>query len=239
MRLLITRPEEDGERLAQALRARGHEPVMLPLMDIVPRPLGPLPLAGVQALIATSRNALRALADNAAFAAAKRLPVYCVGEASAALAEKLGFKDVRTGSGTAKDLVPLIARTAKLQGGTLLYLTGEQIAFDLLPVLSALRFDVRRIVIYASEENSHDPDALGDILRAGLDGVVLMSPRTAQIFARLFQSAGGADIRDLTCYCYSQAVARPLEHIDRLRIYVARQPQEGDLLALIGDGGAA
>jgi uroporphyrinogen-III synthase len=239
MRLLITRPEEDGERLADALRSRGHEPVMLPLMEIVAKPLGPLPLSGVQALIATSRNALRALAENTAFAAAKRLPVYCVGEATSALAAELGFKDVHTGAGTAKDLVPLIARTAKPQGGTLLYLTGEQIAFDLLPVLSALRFTVRRIVIYAARENSQKPEALAELLRAGLDGVVLMSPRTSQIFARLFQSAGGADIRDLTCYCYSQAVARPLEHIDRLRIYVARQPQEGDLLALIGDGRAA
>lgn len=238
MRLLITRPEEDGERFAQTLRARGHDPVLMPLMDVALKPLDPIPLGGVQALIATSRNALRGLAQNASLAAAKRLPLYCVGEATAKLADKLGFKDVRTGAGTAKDLMPLIARTAKPQGGTLLYLTGEQIAFDLLPVLRALRFDIHRIVIYASSQTAQNPQALADILRTGLDGVVLMSPRTAEIFARLFQSAGGADIRDLTCYCYSQAVARPLEHIERLRIYVASQPQEGDLLALIGDGRA-
>ena len=234
MRILITRPEEDGERLAETLRALGHEPVLLPLLAIELLALPPIPLGGVQALIATSRNALRGLAANAAFAGARRLPVYCVGEGTAALAAELGFRHIHQGSGTGKELVPLIARTAKPQAGTLLYLTGEQIAFDLLPVLTALRFDARRTIIYAAQENSRAWKAFPGILRDGLDGVVLMSPRTAQIFATLFQSTTPADIRGLTCYCYSQAVAKPLEQIEELQLYVARQPVEADLLALIG-----
>ena len=34
MRLLVTRPEQDGERTAAALRARGHEALLAPLMRI-------------------------------------------------------------------------------------------------------------------------------------------------------------------------------------------------------------
>jgi len=110
MRLIITRPAEDAARMADELRRLGHEPDIHPLLDIacltVPAPA----LHGVAALIATSRNALRSLAASEALAAARRLPVFCVGEATAAAARQLGFADIRTGPGTAKDLVPLIRR---------------------------------------------------------------------------------------------------------------------------------
>jgi uroporphyrinogen-III synthase len=236
MRLLITRPQEDGGRLAEQLCDLGHEPVVLPLIEIAYAELPELPLDGVQALIATSRNALRGLRRNAAFVAAKDLPVYAVGDATAAFATDLGFTDVRTGAGTAKDLAPLIARTAKPGGGTLLYLTGEDIAFDLAGVLAALRFDIRRIVLYAARKNAEARQSLSANLSGGLDGVLLMSQRTSQFFAELLPTLPPGYIRGLTCYCYSQAVAKPLEHIEGLRLFVASRPRQADLLALIGPG---
>jgi uroporphyrinogen-III synthase len=238
MRLLVTRPEEDGAQLAERLRALGHEPVLLPLLDVTFPPLDALRLDGVQALIATSRNALRALARNEAFHAAKTLPVYCVGDATAALAEEMGFRQIHAGPGNAKELAPVIARTAKPGAGPLLYLTGEHIAFDLAAVLSALRFTVRREIVYRAETTDAAP-LLATHFAAGLDGVVLMSPRTAQIFAAFFKTLPAGDIRALTCYCYSPAVAKPLmEQEERglsgLRLFVAERPTEADLLSLIG-----
>jgi uroporphyrinogen-III synthase len=243
MRLLITRPEEDGGRLAGHARALGWEPVLLPLLKIEHLGTPALPLDGVQALIATSRNALRALGGNASFEAAKRLPIYCVGEATAALAEELGFEHRHVGEGTGRELVPLIARTAKPDAGALLYLTGEHIAFDLASVLAALRFTVRRTILYRAVENSESGQLLAAYLRQGLHGAVLMSPRTAEIFANLLTANllttnGQAAIRDLTCYCYSAAVAKPLEDFKGLRLQIAARPVESDLLSLIDSAAA-
>jgi uroporphyrinogen-III synthase len=234
MRLLVTRPAEDGKRLAERVRALGHEPVMMPLLDIAFPELPPLRLDDVQALIATSRNALRGLARNGAFKAATRLPVYCVGEATAALADELGFRQIHAGpGGGAKDLVPLIARTAKPGQGALLYLTGEHIAFDLAAVLAALRFTVRREILYRAEKTDAAP-LVADQFAVGLDGVVLLSPRTAEAFATVCETLPADCIRDLTCYCYSQAVAKPLRTLPGLRLSVASAPAEADLLSLIG-----
>ena len=235
MRLLITRPEEDGGKLAEQLAARGHEPVLLPLLEIHFAELPPLPLAGLQALIATSRNALRALRRNAAFAEARALPVYCVGTATAGYAAELGFADVRIGAGTGRDLAVLIPATARVEAGALLHLTGEHIAFDLAEALSRHGFDVRRAVLYTARENAAAGPALAGLLAAGLDGAILMSPRTAQVFAGLIEGVPPAHIRGLTCYCYSQAVAKPLETVPGLRLSVAAHPNEADLLAIIGD----
>ena len=63
MRLLVTRPEPDAGREAEALAARGHEAVLAPLLKIEFTRDVPLDFAGVQALIVTSRNALRAMAS--------------------------------------------------------------------------------------------------------------------------------------------------------------------------------
>ena len=234
MRLLITRPEEDGSRLADRLVALGHEPVMLPLLTLIFPEQPALPLAGVQALIATSRNALRGLARNAAFDAAKAVPIYCVGDATAAFAAELGFADIRIGAGSAVDLAALITATARPYAGALLYLTGEQVAFDLASELSAQDFEVRRIVLYRAEANTEAGSALAAHLRAGIDGVILMSPRTAEIFAALYSALPARDIRGLTSYCYSKSVAKPLEDRPALHLSVAARPTETDLLALIG-----
>jgi uroporphyrinogen-III synthase len=239
MRLLITRPKEDGGGLAESLAELGHEPYVLPLIEIAYPELPEIALDGVQAIIATSRNALRALRRNAAFAAAKALPVYAVGEGTGAFAADLDFAEVRIGAGTGRDLVPLIAKTARPEAGALLYLTGEEVAFDLAGALSALGYDIRRVVAYGVRENPEAPARFDGLTRVGLDGVLVMSPRTGQVLARLLEASPPGDIRDLTCYCYSQAVAKPLEHIPGLRLSVARQPRVADLLELIDDGDTA
>ena len=62
VRLLLTRPEPDAARTAAALRARGHEPIVAPLLAIEivsDADLGAGPWA---AILVTSANAVRAIA---------------------------------------------------------------------------------------------------------------------------------------------------------------------------------
>lgn len=238
MRLLVTRSGADAERQAARLTALGHEPLIHPLLEIDYPRLGPLPLSGVQALILTSRNALRGLSQNGALAAAKRLPAFCVGEGTAGAAREMGFARVFIGEGAAKDLVPLIAQSIRPEHGALLYLTGTHLAFDLEAPLTQLGFTVRRTVLYdAREADAAAASRLAQDLRAGVDGVILMSPRGAAIFTSIVISlALEREVRAIKCYCYSDAIAEPLRKINGLTIAVCRRPTEADLLALIGPG---
>ena len=74
MRILITRPIEDGKEIAARLVERGHQAVLAPLLT--PRfHEGPEPdLKGVQALLATSANGIRALARLAGIVASPAAP---------------------------------------------------------------------------------------------------------------------------------------------------------------------
>ena len=65
-----------------------------------------------------------------------------------------------------------------------------------------------------------------------LDGVILMSPRTAKIFAALLARHGlVTQGTRLVCYCLSEAVAEVVSRLDGVR--VAARPREEDVLALV------
>lgn len=237
MRLLVTRPAEDAQRQAMQLKRLGHTPLMLPLLEMIYPPLTQLNLKGVQALIVTSRNALRGLSANGAFEAAKLLPLYCVGEGTAELAAQIGFSRVVSGDGRASSLVPLISHALRPADGALLYLTGQHLAFDLETPLIKAGFLVPRVICYEARElHPGRARALAEMLRGReVDGIILMSPRTASIFARVIKRFEvEEEARAITCYCYSEAIAKPLGDLDGLTIAISSHPKEADLMKLIG-----
>src|SRR6267378_1808470 len=88
LRALVTRPRAVAESLADALAARGIAAIIEPLLQIHYRS-GPEPdFAGVQAILCTSANGVRALAR---LTAERALPLFAVGDTSAARARDDGF----------------------------------------------------------------------------------------------------------------------------------------------------
>lgn len=234
MRLLVTRPEPDATREAELLAARGHEAVLAPLLTIEFDRAAPLQLEGAQALLMTSRNALRALAAHPAFGEALKLPLVAVGDATAGEAQALGFADVTIGPGTGAKLAKLIVSELEPGRGPLVHLSGEAIAFDLKSTLEAEGFTVRRFVLYRAIPTGALPDEAVNRLTAGaLDGVILMSPRTAKTFADLVIGHGlVTQAKGLVCYCLSEAVAGAVRPLGS-EIRVAARPREEDILALL------
>ena len=190
MRLLVTRPEPDAGREAELLAARGHHPVLAPLLEIE-FAHRPLPLAGAQALIVTSRNAVRALASHPDLGEALKLPLFAVGDATAGTARDLGFAEVTIGPGTAATLAALIASDLDREHGPLVHLAGETLAYDLKAALEGQGFAMRKVVLYrAVPADALPPQALAPLAAGRLDGVILMSPRTAKTFAALVEKHG-------------------------------------------------
>lgn len=83
--VLVTRPEPGASATARALAGRGFEPIVLPLTRTEPVACGPLGDQAYDALALTSANAIRHASVELTGRAAA-LPVYAVGEATAAAA---------------------------------------------------------------------------------------------------------------------------------------------------------
>jgi uroporphyrinogen-III synthase len=231
MRLLVTRPEDDASLQAAALTARGHEIVLAPLLQIwFEQP--PLDLDGLQAVIVTSRNALRALERHPQKKEVLELPIYAVGEATARAAVDMGFLEVAVGSGNAAGLAQVICDATEPGRGALLHLSGEDLAFDLASALPD--YELRRAVIYRAVAAKELPGEIPQLLREGkLDGAILMSPRTATTLVSLLRRHDVLEpAARLICYCLSKAVAEAASPLGAV-LRVPGKPREEDILALI------
>jgi uroporphyrinogen-III synthase len=240
MRLLVTRPEPDALRLRALLEEAGHEATVEPLLSLSFDDAEPIDLDGAQALIATSRNALRALKANPVLAEARHLPLFAVGKATATEARALGFETVVTGAGTAAELVAHTVSVLDPANGVLVHLAGDTLARDLAGELEAHGFRMRQPVVYRMVPATAFADTtVEDLATHAIDGVLLMSPRTAAVYAGLVTRHGlTAAVRRLPHFCLSEAVTRRLQPLGPVPTHVAEAPRLEELLALIDESAA-
>ncbi len=234
MRLLVTRPEPEAEVLAETLRKAGYKAIVEPMLVIRPIGNARLELTGVNALVVTSSNALRALSSHADLTIMRRLPLFVVGAATAEAARRLGFGEVIEGGGSAETLLPVLA-SAFHSGARLLHLAGDVVAVDLATPLSRSGIALDTAVVYESVACSALSGKLVAALRQSeVDGVILMSPRTAATFVALVkQGSLTGEARRLVYFCISANTASALGDWAPDTIRVADQPDLMSLLALI------
>ena len=187
-RALVTRPREEAETLAAALAARRIESLIEPLLEVRYRDGEKPDLAGAQAVLCTSANGVRALARASG---ERRLPLFAVGEATAARARAAGFDAVESAGGDARDLARLAAERLRPEAGRLVHVCGSVVAGDLAGALARRGFAVERLVLYEARPAESLSAAAVEALREGALGLALFfSPRTAALFARLAAAAG-------------------------------------------------
>jgi uroporphyrinogen-III synthase len=232
MRLLVTRPRDDAESFAQILRARGHEAVVAPLMEVRFAAGPPLPLDGVQALIATSANGVRAAAVRTL---RRDLTVYAVGPQTCEAARQAGFTAVVSADGDSTTLVETVAGNADPAKGMLLHAAGAETAGRVRQALQARGFRVETIILYEALPVAALPaNAAEDLRSKTLDGVLLFSPRSAKTFASLVGTAGLAtECARLIAFCISAATAEALSPLTFARVAIAGTPNQDAILDLI------
>ncbi len=225
--LLITRPHAQAQETAARLSAAGWRCLFAPLLTIEALDWT-LPPAPPQAVLLTSGNAVEALA---ASGLARALPVYAVGARTAARVREQGFAHVYSAEGDAAALVALVTQQCAPGLGALLHLSGDVVAGQLAARLSAVGFWVEQRIVYRALPQKTLPEEVHRALVAGeVVGVLLYSPRSAAILARLLvqPSARAA----LSLYCLSPAIAAAAGPGWR-SVLSAPHPDENSLLEIL------
>jgi uroporphyrinogen-III synthase len=232
MRALVTRPRAESAELAAMLATRGIAAIIEPLIEIHYRSEPAPDLAGAQAILCTSANGVRALAR---LSGERGVPLFTVGDASAARARDAGFARVESAGGSVVDLARLVCERLDPAGGRLLHVAGSTIAGDLAGALRGAGFAVDRAVLY----EAHPSAGLGaETLRALNAGIVdfalFFSPRTAAIFARLADRAEAAEaMRFVTAISLSEAADAALGGLPFRERHIAPRPDQPSLLAAL------
>jgi uroporphyrinogen-III synthase len=239
MAILVTRPQPDNDATAAALRALGHDVLAAPMLRFERVMLTLDAHTQPDAVIVTSANALRALAEQPALPDLLRLPLFAVGDRTAQAAQDAGFAQVMSAQGDAGALRDALVKRAKKHGlkagATLLYLAGADLARDLAGDLGAHGFHVVTQTTYRMAPVTFLPDDVVTAFAAGtIDAVLHYSRRSARAF---FQAAGhdGVEISALALPhgCLSEAVAAVARDAGATQVIAAAAPDEASLFSAL------
>jgi uroporphyrinogen-III synthase len=239
MAVLVTRPHPDDETTAAALRARGFEVLLAPMLRFEPAVFHEDADAHYAAAIVTSANALRGIEPQLKGSPLLKLPLFAVGEHTATAARRIGFEQVIPGNGDAASLRDLVLASVKAKAlkktSPLLYLAGADLARDLAGELGERGFTVVTQTTYRMVPLSSLPRETCDAFAANrVEAVLHYSRRSARAFLESVRAAG-VEISALSIpqCCISAAVASVVRDAGATQVMVAATPDENALFALL------
>jgi uroporphyrinogen-III synthase len=239
MAVLVTRPHPDDETTARALRARGHEVLRAPMLRFEPVAFHDEDDADYGAIIVTSANALRGIEPHLEGSRLLTLPLFAVGEHTAAAARSIGFYNVIPADGDAPALRDRVVASAKARQlkktSPLLYLAGADLARDLAGELGERGFSVVTQTTYRMSPVSSLPRGVVEAFAAnGIEAVLHYSRRSARAF---LQAAGAAGVEisalAIAQCCLSEAVASVVREAGAPQVLVAAAPHENALFEVL------
>ena len=244
MAVLVTRPHPDDEATASALRAKGFEVMLAPMLRFEPVAFHDDEDARYGAVIVTSANALRGIAPHLQDSRLQgsrllKLPLFAVGEHTASAAHRAGFDNVIPASGDAASLRDLVLASVKAKelkkASPLLYLAGADLARDLAGELDERGFTVVTRTTYRMIPVSSLPrEACEAFAASGIEAVLHYSRRSARAFLDAAR-AGGVEISALAIpqCCISAAVASVVRDAGAAQVMAAASSDENALFEVL------
>lgn len=249
-RVLVTRTLEQAGEMARALRTSGAEPVLMPMIELVPaselddldRALSQLD--AYDGLLFTSANAVRFFASRArelglaGSFATLRPRILCVGPQSARTALEAGLPVHLTGSGRGdsesflRELVEILP-----PAGCRFLLPRSDIGRDVVPDgLRAAGADVDVVEAYRNLPARVDRDHLRSMIRLGeLDMLTFASPSAVHNFYALLDDETRALAATLVIGAVGRTTSRAIEREGATVDVVPERPGGSELVAALAD----
>lgn len=229
--LLMIRPEAQSREFSAILGARAPDrfaTVVSPLIDIFQEPAS-VDLSGVQALLFSSGNAVRAFASRWPD---RHIPALCVGDRTALEAEKAGLS-AQSANGDVAALADLAAASYLEGGGHYLYLRGRQTAGDLAGSLAAQDIMVDEAILYDQQPQPLNEDALALLAQSGSVIVPVFSPKSGERLEQALSEPNVMRNAPLVVVAISQNAAAPCAGIPNTKVFLAPSPSAEGILEIL------
>lgn len=233
MRVLITRPREDGLATAQALHRNGVRSTLEPLFKIIFNQAAPEMRPPYQALLFTSRSGVKAFGYR--FPELIGIPAYCIGEYTFEAAQEYGLRAIDV-NGDGRDLLARVKQDLKPQNGTLFRAASEGDEDPLKDQLEASGFDVHNVALYRAQAlHAFSSQTVALLRKKGVDGVLLFAPRTSAHFVTLVQQEKdlATSCADLVAWCINDLTADALVPLVFRQVRIAPKPTQQALVDMV------
>lgn len=230
-KILITRPADVAQKMADKLNEKGLPAVLDPmLIPVRTENVVFLDRHAEDGFVFTSPRAVKYFCDLSAHIDFS-LPAYCVGPKTAQQAKACGFKTITTGPGNSKGLADVIINDCN-DGARLMHPCGEHVEDEFYETLKEAGLILAPLTVYTMDMAPRmQEDALVSIRTDDILGVVFFSKRTAKSFVELAEQHKITDhIKNMTAICISEDVAGILDASKWNDIKVSASKTEDSLI---------
>lgn len=227
--VLITRPRQQGEDFACALRAYGIDTLCAPVLEYHALEKSLPDLGKYDGLIFTSINGLYLFNNHNNI---PDIPVFAVGNKTAEKARSLGFKDVYNAQGNADDLARTIDRALTNTPAKLLHICGTH--NKKVPVQNK-DIQIEQYKTYRMDKIHTLPPQTIHAMRTGsINYATFFSPRSAKNFINLIEQHNLTScLININALCISDSVLKCVQDMKWKTVAAARHPTRTAMIEMI------
>ena len=145
MHILLTRPLDDCKELILRFKSLGHKVSHLPVIIVDAIKYNEPNYNEFKGIIFTSANAIKNLNTSKIN---KNIKCFCVGSSTEKIAKKSGFQNIFCAEGNVNNLKEIILQNFDKKSGSIIYISGELISYNIDKDLVTEGYSVTRLINY-------------------------------------------------------------------------------------------
>ena len=229
MHILLTRPLEDCKELIIKFKSLGHKVSHLPVISVNTIDYIEPNYNEFKGIIFTSANAIKNLNTSKID---KNIQCFCVGSSTEKVAKESGFQNIFCAEGNVNNLKEIILQNFDKKNGSLIYISGEIVSYNLDKDLISEGYSVTRLVNYVAQPIKEiREEFIKDIKSLIPDIVFIYSENSARNFLNILKKY---DLKDewmeTNLMCLGERASSVLNEIKWKKIFLFNPGEEEFLL---------
>ena len=229
MHILLTRPFDDCKDLMLRFTSLGHKVSHLPVISIEPFQYDEPDYSQFKAIIFTSANAIKNLNMSKID---KNIECFCVGSSTEKIAKQSGFQNIFCAEGNVNNLKEIILQNFDKKNGSIIYISGELISYNIDKDLITEGYSVSRLINYTIKPIQEIKEEFVKDLKLFMPDIVFIySENSARNFLKILKKYNlQDDWMETNLMCIGERASSVLNEIKWKKIFLFNPGEEEFLL---------
>jgi len=229
MHILLTRPFDDSKDLILRFTSLGHKVSHLPVISVEAVLYDEPDYKQFRGIIFTSANAIKNLNISKID---KNIECFCVGSSTEKIAKQSGFQNIFCAEGNVNNLKEIILQNFDKKSGSIIYISGELISYNIDKDLIAEGYSVTRLINYTIKPIQEIKEEFVKDLKLFIpDMVFIYSENSARNFLKILKKYNlQNDWMDTNLMCIGERASSVLNDIKWKKIFLFNPGEEEFLL---------
>ena len=229
MHILLTRPLDDSKELILRFTSLGHKVSHLPVINVEAIKYNEPDYNQFKGIIFTSANAIKNLNISKID---KNIHCFCVGSSTEKIAKQSGFQNIFCAEGNVNNLKEIIFQNFDKKIGSIIYISGELISYNLDKDLISEGYSVTRLINYSVRPNDEiREEFVQDLMSLIPDIVFIYSENSAKNFLNILKKYNLQHLwMETNLMCRGERASSVLNEIKWKKIFLFNSGEEEFLL---------